>query len=148
MIPGRLFNNIGMEAMSIAFVLKHQQEMKLSKVLLISPITTHNKLILHLARKNTAILSFEKYFIENFSNFANFNDRYYDGLVSSLNAVQLLNELEIVEVKGATVNLINEISYESSMGKRAEKIWKAAHNISSLLNESSEKLYLNLRIQL
>jgi hypothetical protein len=34
------------------------------------------------------------------------------------------------------------------MGKRAEKINSASQNVSNLLNENTEKLYLNLRIEL
>jgi hypothetical protein len=102
----------------------------------------------HLARASTKILSFEKYLIEHLSNFSNFNDRYYDSLTTSMNAIQLLNELEMVKVKSPIMKQVRKIDFEKSMGKRAEKMFKAAPNISSLLSDSSDKLYLNLRIEL
>ncbi len=148
MISGRLFNNFGIESLGIAFVLSHSTQLPISKLLLISPITAHHKLLAHLARKSTKILSFEKYLIEHTSHFANFNRRYYDSLVSSMNAIQLLNELEIVEVIDSKINLRHSLDYHATMGSRAEKINKAAPNISALLEEAPENLHLNLRIEL
>ncbi|MGC1497058.1 MAG: hypothetical protein WA790_14705 [Sulfitobacter sp.] len=148
MISGRLFNNIGIEALSIAFVLNHEPTLSVSKAVLVSPIVAHNALLTHLARKTTKILSFEKYLIEHISNFSNFNRRYYDGLVNSMNSVQLLSELDVIEFIDGHLKLKHPIEYKNTMGKRAEKVSKAASNIAALLSESSEKLYLNLRIEL
>jgi hypothetical protein len=148
MISNSLFNNVGIEALSIAFVLNHQIELQTAKALLIPPIAAHGALLSHLARASTKILSFEKYLIEHLSNFSNFNDRYYDSLTTTMNAIQLLNELEMVEIKGSIMKKVRKIDFENSMGKRAEKVFKAAPNISKLLSDSSDKLYLNLRIEL
>jgi hypothetical protein len=148
MISNSLFNNVGIDALSIAFVLNYQTELQITKALLIPPIAAHGALLSHLARASTKILSFEKYLIEHLSNFSNFNDRYYDSLTTAMNAIQLLNELEMVKVEGPTMKQVRKIDFEKSMGKRAEKMFKAAPNISSLLSDSSEKLYLNLRIEL
>lgn len=148
MISNSLFNNFGIEALSIAFVLNHQTELQTTKALLIPPIAAHGALLSHLARASTKILSFEKYLIEHLSNFSNFNDRYYDSLTTTMNAIQLLNELEMVEIKGPIMKQVRKIDFEKSMGKRAEKVFKAAPNISRLLSDSSDKLYLNLRIEL
>jgi hypothetical protein len=148
MTSGRLFNNFGIEALGIAFVLNHSTQLPISKLLLISPITAHHKLLAHLARKSTKILSFEKYLIEHASDFTNFNRRYYDSLVNSINAIQLLNELEIVKIIESKISLRHSLEYQRTMGSRAEKISKAAPNISALLEETPENLHLNLRIEL
>ena len=148
MTSGWLYNNFGIDAFGLAFVLRHSEQLPLSKALLISPIITHDKLLSHLARTTTSILSFEKYLIENISNFSNFNQRYYDSLTNSFNAIQLLHELQIVDLVGNSVRLQEKIVYLSSMGKRAGRISKASHNISKILQTPSEVLYLNLRIEL
>jgi hypothetical protein len=148
MISDSLFNNFGMEALSIAFVLNHQSELQISKALLIAPIVAHGALLTHLARATTNILSFEKYLIEHLPNFSNFNDRYYDSLVTSMNAIQLLNELEMIQVIGPLLAQVQSVNYDKAMGKRAEKVFKAAPNISRFLSDSSDKLHLNLRIEL
>ena len=116
--------------------------------MLVPPIIAHSALLLHLARSTTKITSFEKYLIENVSNFSNFGDRYYDGLVNSMNAVQLLSELEIVSLSDSTLRSIQPLEYRATMGKRAGKINKATPNISKLIQGPVENLYLNLRIEL
>lgn len=148
MNPNSLFNNLAIEALSLAFVLEQSEQLPLSKALLISPIISHEKLLGHLARSSTNILSFEKYFIENLSSFANFNRRFYSEIVTSLNAIQLLWILEFVVLENGYLRLATPIPYDKKMGKRAEKIYKAAPNISALIDEKIETLYLNLRIEL
>lgn len=143
-----LFNNVAIEALSIAFVLAKTGQMPLSKALLIPPIVAHKELLNHLARSTTNILSFEKYFIENLPYFSNFNRRFYSELVTSANAIQLLCELKIVELQDSKLHLIGPLTYDKKMGKRTEKISKAAPNISALLDGKLETLYLNLRIEL
>lgn len=148
MTSGWLYNNFGIDAFGLAFVLGHSGELPLSKALLISPIISHEKMLSHLARTTTSILSFEKYLIENISKFSNFNQRYYDSLINSVNAIQLLHELQVVEVVGDSVSLQKKLSFSSSMGTRAGRIFKASQNISEILRTPSEVLYLNLRIEL
>lgn len=148
MTSSRLYNNIGIDALGISFVLEQKNDLPLSKLLLVAPIISHQALLNHLARKPTKILSFEKYLIENISYFSNFNDRYYSSLVSSMNAVQLLCELGVAKFDDGIIHQHQAISYQKSMGRRAEKISKAAMNISDLISENQEKTYLNLRIEL
>jgi hypothetical protein len=112
------------------------------------PLFTSKALTAHLSRKTTEIKSIEKLISEKTPLFSNFNKRYYDSLTNSINAIQLLietNQISILDDK-----LINKQSfqYKKSMGKRAEKINTASQNVSKLLNENIEKLYLNLRIEL
>lgn len=148
MTSGWHYNNFGVEALGIAFVLGHSVELPVSKTLLIAPIISHNGMLSHLANGNTNLQSFERYIIENISKFSNFNQRYYDSLIGSVNAVQLLSELHIVDVDGEIIKLQANISYSAEMGTRAKKILKASQNISKILQTPSEILYLNLRIEL
>jgi hypothetical protein len=43
---------------------------------------------------------------------------------------------------------IKPLEYNTKMGIRAKKIFKAANNVSVLLSENDKKLYLNLRVEL
>ncbi len=142
------YNNIGITSIAINSVLSLSKELHLSKALLIMPLFTSKALTAHLSRKTTEIKSIEKLISEKTTLFSNFNKRYYDSLTNSINAIQLLietNQISILEDK-----LVNKQSfqYKKSMGKRAEKINTASQNVSKLLNENIEKLYLNLRIEL
>lgn len=148
MISSRLYNNLGIDALAIAFVLEHTDGLPVSKILLVAPIFSHQGLLNHLARKTTQILSFEKYIIENMEFFVNFNDRFYSGLINSVNALQLLSELDFIRLQNGIVCLDQSLPYKQSMGKRAEKIFKAAPNISKLISENQDLTYLNLRIEL
>lgn len=148
MTSGWHYNNFGIESIGIVFVLGHSPKLSISKVLLISPIICHDKLLLHLARKTTDISSFEEYLIEHIASFSNFNRRFYDNLINTVNAIQLLHDLEIVEIVDGKLSLRESIKFSSNMGKRAEKIFKASKNISKMLQPPSETLYLNLRIEL
>lgn len=148
MSPNSLFNNIAIEALGLAFVLERSQKLSVSKALLISPIISHEKLLGHLARSSTNILSFDTYFIEHLSSFSNFNRRFYSEMVTSVNAIQMLWELGIVAIENGNLQLATPILYDKKMGKRAEKIYKAAPNISAFIDEKIETLYLNLRIEL
>lgn len=149
MPSGKLFNNIGIDALALSFVLTKSDGLPISKAMLISPIVAHHGLLNHLARKTTQVLSFEKYLIENVSYFTNFNDRYYGSLVNSTNAIQLLSDLGIVEVRDGKIYLVREIELsKKKMGARVEKISKAAANIAKLISEKKELTYLNLRIEL
>jgi hypothetical protein len=143
----QLFNNIGIDALALAFVMGNSGPLSISKALLISPIVSHKALLNHLARKTTKILSFEKYLIENIEYFANFNNRYYAGMAGSVNAIQLLCELEAARLRNGIVHLVREIEFNKKMGLRAEKISKAAPNIAKLISQSEGVTYLNLRIE-
>ena len=142
------YNNIGITSIAINSVLSLSEKLSLSKALLIMPLFTSKSLTSHLSRKTTEIKSIEKLISEKTPLFSNFNKRYYDSLANSINAIQLLietNQLSLIDGK-----LISNQSfkYVKSMGKRAGKINTASQNVSKLLNENTEKLYLNLRIEL
>lgn len=142
------YNNLGLESLAIMFVLKAAGTLPISKLLLVLPFTTHKAMLSHLANGRTKVQSFERYLIERTSYFSNFNDRYYDNLVSSMNAIQLLNEIGAIEIIEGKISLLDLLEYSKSMGSRANKIFKASKNISTILASDVEILYLNLRVEL
>jgi len=148
MTTAKLYNNLGIESLAIMFVLQNMKDMPLTKALLILPMLAHRELLAYLSNGNTKIQSLEKLIIEKTSFFSNFNDRFYDSLCGSLNAIQFLHEIEFLDIKGNCLFVKSEISYEKLMGSRADKINKAASNIAKLLDESVDKLYLNFRVEL
>ncbi|SFI36782.1 three component ABC system middle component [Nitrosomonas sp. Nm34] len=143
-----LYNNIGIAALSIAFVVGRVSSMPLTKALLILPFITHKELLSYLSNGNVRIQGLEKLIIEKTTFFSNFNQRYYDNLCTSLNSIQLLNELEIAQIKNSILFIDHKFAYHKSMGRRTEKIYKASTNIALALNDDVEELYLSLRIEL
>jgi len=148
MPPGGHYNNLAIEAFGIASVMGvMSRPVAISKLLLIPPIISHKPLVQNLSRKNTRVMSFEKYLVDHLSFFINFNGRFYDRLIGSVNAIQLLNELGFIEFIDGGCTLRKAIIIDKSMGGRAERISKASSNIASLISTSVEDLYLNLRIE-
>lgn len=142
------YNNIGITSVAINSVLSLSEELSLPKVLLIMPLFSSKALTTHLSRKTTEIKSIEKLISEKTALFSNFNKRYYDTLINSFNAIQLLIETNNVYIKDGSLINIQPFKYENKMGKRAKKINSASQNVSKLLKENTENLYLNLRIEL
>lgn len=148
MSTGNIYNNIGIEAVAVCFVLQKINTLDLTKAILISPIVSHRDLLNYLSHGNVKIQSIEKLIIEKTSFFSNFNKRFYDGLCGSINALQFLHEIELAEIADKKISIKSEIKFSNEMGKRAEKIHKASENIAKILSEGAEKLYLNLRVEL
>lgn len=142
------YNNIAVISLAICATLNHSRRLTLSKACLIAPIVSHQDLLAYLARKTTDIQSVEKLVIEKTSCFSNFNKRYIDALPTSVNAIQLLSETAFVYVEEEVIHAVKMVPYSKSMGFRAEKIYQASLNISNLLNNNPENLYLNLRVEL
>lgn len=143
-----LYNNVGIGVVSIASVLESLPILSVSKAALIIPMITHSELLGYLSRQGTNVSSLERLITDKTSCFANFDKRYYDSLCLTINSIQFMNDMGYINFSNGKIELINSVSYSKKMGKRAEKIYKASGNISKLLCDSPEKLYLNLRISL
>jgi len=142
------YNNISIGIVSLGIVLNQSKELSISKIFLIFPLLSHQKLAQHLGRKTTKIKSSEKLIVEKTSFFSNFNKRYTDSLVVTINALQYLNDMGYVKIYDGKVILEKPFEYNKKMGNRANKIFNASGNIALILRENSNKLYLNLRVQI
>lgn len=142
------YNNISIGIVALGSVLNQRKELPISKLFLIFPLISHQKLLQHLGRKTTKIKSIEKLIAEKTSFFSNFNKRYNDSLALTFNALQYLNDTGYVDVVDGTVILAKPFEYHKNMGSRSNKIFNASENISLLLKERVDKLYLNLRVEL
>ena len=145
---GSLYNNLGISSLGIAFTLRHLCPLSLTKSLLIMPLITHKDLLQHLSRKTTNVHSLEQVIVSHQRCFSNFNARFYDSIIASINAIQFLVEVDMIEVIGNEIVTIEALNYDISMGKRAKKIFDAAPNIAGIFNSDLSSLYTNLRIQI
>jgi len=147
-MKGNYYNNLGVGIVSLGFVLNNAKTLPLSKLFLILPFVTHSELLSYLARTNTKIQSVEKLIVDKIVCFSNFNKRYYDSLSLTIEAIQYLNDLEYIHIESGNITLLKNFNYDERMGTRAEKIHKTSANISKLLKDRADNLYLNLRIEL
>ena len=56
--------------------------------------------------------------------------------------------MEYAEFENGNLLLMKEMQFDSGMGKRAGKIYRAANNVAKLLADNSNNLYLNLKVEL
>jgi len=141
------YNNAGIAAVAIGCVLNHLKELTLPKALLIMPIIMHSETTKFLASEKTrsraiaSLVALRPDFVHNF------NRRFHASLVHSINAIQMLNELDYMTFDSC---LTQNTKFECTgdFGKRALLIEKASSEIAKLLQTSEEELYLNLRIEL
>jgi hypothetical protein len=145
---GKLYNNLGICSLSIAFTLQHVNCLSLSQTVLIMPIIAHEELLKYMARKTTHFNSIEQLIVRKPEYFLNFNARFYDGITVSLNSIQFLYEMDLVNFEGGYVLSKEKIDFENSMGKRAEYIFKASNLIARFVSSNASNLYTNLRIEL
>ncbi len=137
-----------MLSISIVYVAReYDGPLPVSKALLIAAFVSHRRLLDHLSRKNVTRPTIEKLLVERMDCFANFNARFYDNLCESINAIQFLVDVEIASIEERSLRLIKDLPADSSLGKRAQKIEKAASNIAFLLNHKSSDIYSSLRVQ-
>ena len=141
------YNNVGLCAVALASVIEHSQGLSLPKSMLVMPLVMHEATVSFLSKGNIRQREAAALTSVKPELFINFNDRFQNSLVVSLNAIQLLIHLKYAKFD---VDLLPDrsISPSSEYGKRAERIFKATPNIAALLSGSDEELYLNFRIQL
>lgn len=142
------YNNIGIGTVAIGSVLNNSHQLSVAKASLILPFIMHNESLNYLARSNTKIKSIENLIAEKTSYFSNFNARYYDSLAVSFSSIQYLTEMGYVRFKDGFLISIKPMEYDNKMGNRANKIFQAANNVSSILTTNDANLFLNLRIEL
>ncbi|WP_417237490.1 three component ABC system middle component [Bizionia paragorgiae] len=142
------YNNIGIGTLAIASVLNKSNELSVAKASLILPFIIHSESLNYLAKSNTIVKSIEKLIAEKTSFFSNFNARYYDSLEVTFSSIQYLTEMGYVQFKDGKLKNIKPMEYNKMMGNRANKIFLAANNISSILTTKDANLFLNLRIEL
>lgn len=145
---GKLYNNIGICSLGIIATLQHNDYLPVTKILLIMPIIAHSDLTSYLARSTTEVMSVEHIVSKRPQFFSNFNDRFYDGMVASINSLQLLTEITAIDWCDGNFSVSEKIYYEKTMGDRAKKIFDASANISNLLKDDVKNLYTNLRVQI
>ncbi|ODR92272.1 three component ABC system middle component [Sinorhizobium alkalisoli] len=142
------YNNLGINAFAIYSVLKEAGFLTLPKIALILPVAAHREMVKKLAHSRFRLVSFEQYLIDNIEFFYNFNERYLASLTPTVNALQFLSEIGVVQLRDDGAVIASELPFDTSMGKRAERVQRASANIAALVSGNAEVFYLNARIEL
>ncbi|RWP01392.1 MAG: hypothetical protein EOQ98_06815 [Mesorhizobium sp.] len=142
------YNNLGINAFAISSVLKEAGSLTIPQIALILPVVAHRQMVKKLADGRVRIVSFEQYLIDNIEFFYNFNERYFASLTPTINALQFLYEMGVLQLKGDGAVIASDLPFDASMGKRAERVKRASPNIAALVSGNAEVFYLNARIEL
>lgn len=141
------FNNLGICATAIALYVNAERTVSLPKAMLIMPFVMHDASLRFLAKANVRERRIAAFVSMNPDFIANFDMRFEESLVVSVNAIQLLISTGYVRFDGS-IQLMKSFELDESFGKRAAIIERAVKNLAALLSSSAEELYLNLRVKL
>lgn len=143
------YNNIGIGALAIESTLcEIGKDTDIAKMLLVMPIIMHRQSVAYLADGRTNLTSFTTLLYKHPEYFTNFPQRFESSLANTINSIQMLCELELVQIHNNQLKIIRSLLKTKAMGMRAQKIMKAAPNIANLLNSPTAELYLNFRVEL
>ena len=136
---------------SILAVLKYTKKLELSKCMLVEPLLSYSRVLQALKRANSSIKSVEDLVLKEDVAFSNFNSRYQDSLILTVNSILLFKQMGLLEIENESVNYLGErFSFSTpGLGDKATARIKAAKKLSEILmkGEASD-LYLSLRIEL
>lgn len=138
------YNNLIINSFALHSVLNEAKYLSFAQTALILPVISHKEMIKSILKYRK--IDFMKYFIENIDHFSNFNDRYQSSLINTVNSLQFLYELKIIEFHEDKVNLVSPLPPLKNVGRRAKEISKASKNLATLLSGDVEIFYLNARI--
>lgn len=145
-----LFNNEMIAAISIASVLRHLKKGTIAQLVLILPLISDNKTLNFLAKQNTQVRSIEELIIKNPETIVNFNNRYLSNIVTSLNSIFLLKEMNVICIENNITFIdTSKLNFSSQqLGKRLQKIISCSEKLAHILDDKIENLYLQLRVVL
>lgn len=138
-------------AISILVVLKHSYSMEITKLLLVEPLLSYKNITEKFKLANLKVRSIEELIVKSDFALINFNKRFQEKLLLSINSLFLLEQLGLVTINGNKVYYKDKnFDFENkSLGKIAENRIKSANKIASVLKDTLvEDLYLHLRIEL
>lgn len=136
---------------SILAVLKYTKKLEISKCMLIEPLLSYSKVVSSLKRVNSSIKSIEDLIIKENVVFSNFNSRYQEKLILSINSILLFEQMGLISVDDGFVFFSGENFnfFNSDLGDKATARIKAARNLSEiLLKGDASDFYLSLRIEI
>lgn len=136
---------------SILAVLRFTKRLELSKCMLIEPLVSYSRVLKILKRSNSSIKSIEDLVIKENIIFSNFNSRYHEKLLLSMNALLLFEEMGLLRIEsdGVIYNGDSFNFYEQSLGNKAKDRIAASKKLAEILikGEASD-FYLSLRIEI
>lgn len=135
---------------SILAVLNYTSKLEFSKCMLIEPLLSYSRVVKALARANSGVKSVEDLILKENVVFSDFNSRYQEKLLLSINSILLFKQMGLISLDGNFASYTGEFFdfYNPNLGEKATARIKAAKRLSEiLLKEEASDFYLSLRIE-
>ncbi|UJJ33057.1 three component ABC system middle component [Halopseudomonas maritima] len=143
-----ILNNEALCLIAIQSILALKPRLNIANSYLIAPLVFDKKILGHLKRKTTDILSAQEMVTENSSRFIGFNEKFNDSLIVSTNAIAMGLELGLFDLKGGELVLATSDSfYTENLGHKFDDFIRASENVAKILAEPPSSLYALLRIE-
>ena len=119
--------------------------------MLIEPLLSYSQVLKALKRTNSSIKSIEDLILKQSIPFANFNNRFQDKLLLSMNALILFEKLGLISIKENIVYFnANDFNFaNTSLGEAATSRISASGKLAEILEKGdASDFYLSLRVQI
>jgi len=136
---------------TILAVIRDTKKLEFSKCMLIEPLLSYSKVLRALKRVNSSIKSVEDLVLKEEIAFSNFNSRFQDNLLLTINSILLFEQMGLLKIENGFANYRggNFDFSNQSLGKKAADRIKAAKKLAEILAKGdASDLYLSLRIEL
>lgn len=136
---------------SILAVLRYTRQLELSKCILIEPLLSYSQVLRALKRSNSSIKSMEDLILKQSIPFANFNNRFQEKFLLSMNSLILFEKLGLISIKKGIVyfNAYDFNFTDTSLGETAaERISASGKLADIMLKGDASDFYLSLRVQI
>lgn len=148
-----IYNNEAIATLAIGHFLKQLTRIQHTKLLFVLPFVLHDPTAKRL-RGKAYHRSLEEFLIKNTDCVINFSERFEEFLPLTINAVTILNEMNVVRIeKEHLVYNANNLAFnpegETTIGKRVNDVMKSVEGITEIFKEEDvASFYLKMRITL
>ncbi len=143
------YNNEAIASSSLLLFLQKTNGVNMARLSVVIPFLLDDRTINALLKNKNENCSLESFIDDNKRVFATFNRRYLTLLPVFINALTVLNELQLIEVSQNSIKLKREINQFVEMGNRFDTICMAVDRFSNLIkNKEDVELFKILNIQL
>lgn len=143
------YNNEAIASSVLLFFLQKTNGVNMARLSVVIPFLLDDRTISALQKHEAKNCTLDSFVNDNKRVFATFNRRYLALLPVFINALTVLNELQLIEVVQNSIKLKREIDRTVDMGSRFNTICMAIDRFSNLIkNIEDVELFKILNIQL
>lgn len=147
-----IYNNEAISSIALGYFMSKVKVISINKFMLVLPFVLHEQTLNQL-NNNSINRSLEELIIKKPLLLSNYNSRFKDFLILTINSVTILNELDVITLDREFIYYNEKSSFNKNnmrdIGNRIKKIMKGIDNLIDIIkSQDSNSLYLILKIEL